>query len=55
LLTCEECGCISEQGRSWIAQIAEGPEGGDDREVVTYCPPCAWREFDVEPRTLTYT
>jgi hypothetical protein len=45
-LTCEECRCISGRGRGWIAQVAEDPEDGDDRFVVTYCLPCAWREFD---------
>jgi hypothetical protein len=50
---CEECGCVTEDARDWIALLAEEEPGGDSC-VVVYCPVCAEREFDRAPR-LTYT
>jgi hypothetical protein len=38
-LRCEECGCLSEEARDWIAHIVEDDEEPDaDAYVVTYCP-----------------
>lgn len=48
LLICEECGCFSKTGRGWVAGVVEALEDEDaDPQVVTYCPPCAEREFEV--------
>jgi hypothetical protein len=47
---CEECHCISDDGRDWIAMLT-----GDDEEpessVVLYCPDCAEREFERQARS----
>lgn len=52
MLCCEECRCVSDDARDWIAKVVEG----DDEEpiaapyVITYCPTCAEREFGRTPR-----
>ena len=48
-LRCQECDCISEVGRGWLAYIAEDPEDAEGPAVVIYCPPCAARELDAQP------
>ena len=51
-LRCEECGCLSEEARDWIAKIVEDDEDPDaDTYVVTYCPLCALLEFRRAPRS----
>ena len=45
MLRCEECRCVSETGKGWLAFIAEDPDGDEPPEVATYCPPCADREL----------
>ena len=52
MLSCVECKCVSDAGRGWIAQVAEGLEHDEDAEVVAYCPPCAEREFEFTPRSV---
>ena len=42
---CEECRCVSETARGWLAFIAEDPDDGEGPLVCTYCPPCADREL----------
>ena len=54
MLTCEECGCKPESGKGWFGFIAEGPEDGEGPAVCTYCPPCAARELEAEPREPHY-
>jgi MoxR-like ATPase len=37
---CEECRCISEDARDWIAKLIEDDEEPDSESfVVLYCPP----------------
>jgi hypothetical protein len=31
-LICEECGCVSPDGRGWVGQIAFDPEDREARE-----------------------
>ena len=45
MLRCEECRCVSETGKGWLAFIAEDPDDGEGPLVCTYCPPCAEREL----------
>jgi hypothetical protein len=54
MLTCVECGCVSEHGRAWFGLIVEDPEDGEGPVVATYCPPCAERELDAAPRLPGY-
>jgi hypothetical protein len=54
MLLCEECGCKSETGRGWLGYIAHDPEDGEDPVVCTYCPPCAERHLDANPRVPQY-
>jgi len=54
MLLCEECGCESETGRGWLGYIAHDPEDGEDPAVCTYCPPCAERHLDANPRINEY-
>jgi hypothetical protein len=52
LLHCEECGCVSEDALGWIATVIDDEEQlAVDPYVVSYCPPCAEREFERAPRT----
>jgi hypothetical protein len=48
-LFCEECGCVSGDGRGWIGQIAFDPEDGLPPNVVVFCLPCAASEFGYRP------
>ena len=50
VLRCEECWCESEAAPGWIAMLAHDPEEDLEPTVVTYCPPCAAREFGFESR-----
>ena len=52
VLRCEECGCVTEDARGWIAQLIMGDEEEPDLEpcVVAYCPACAEREFSFRTR-----
>jgi hypothetical protein len=45
MLRCEECGCLSETAKGWLAFIAEDPEDGEGPEIALYCLPCADREM----------
>jgi hypothetical protein len=45
VLRCEECSCVSETAKRWLAFIAEDPDDGEGPQVATYCPPCADREL----------
>ena len=45
MLRCEECSCVSEAAKGWLAFIAEDPDDDEPPEVATYCPPCADREL----------
>jgi hypothetical protein len=50
VLYCEECGCCSELGKGWIANVAYDPDDSDDPPcVAVYCPPCAARYFGYRP------
>ena len=57
VLRCVECGCISRAARGWVAYLAADPEDpGDPGAVVVYCPPCGFREFEVQAQVAaTYT
>ena len=46
---------MSESGSGWFASIVEQPERGDGPIVVSYCPPCAERELQAQPREHEYT
>jgi hypothetical protein len=49
---CEERRCISEDARDWIAKlIDDDEEPGYESFVVLYCPDCAEREFQRQPRS----
>lgn len=54
VLRCEECKCYSETGRGWFGFIAEDPDDDEGPVVATYCPPCAQRELDAQPRQRAY-
>jgi hypothetical protein len=54
MLCCEECGCLSQTGRGWHGYIAVDPEEQEPPVVITFCPPCAKREFDAKPREREY-
>jgi hypothetical protein len=50
VLYCEECGCRSERGKGWVANVAYDPDDSDDPPcVAVYCPPCAARYFGYRP------
>jgi hypothetical protein len=52
VLHCEECQCVSEDARDWIAHLAEDEEEPEiEPYVVLYCPACAEREFQRQPRS----
>ncbi len=36
MLVCEECRCVSETARGWLAFIAEDPDDSEGPEVATY-------------------
>jgi hypothetical protein len=49
---CEERRCISEDARDWIAKLIDDDEEPDyESFVVLYCPACAEREFQRQPRS----
>ena len=52
VLRCEECWCESETAPGWIAMLAYDPDEDLQPFVVTYCPPCAAREFGFESRVI---
>jgi hypothetical protein len=56
LLTCEECGCPSDDdARGWVAFLAED-DGLEPTSVATVCPVCAAEEFGYRPeRADEYT
>ena len=45
MLTCDECGCRSRDGRSWRAYLEHADDPGHGPQLTTYCPPCAAREY----------
>jgi hypothetical protein len=56
VLECEECAVISETAEGWAAFVVSDEEERavelnaaesyiEQRQVVTYCPECAKREF----------
>lgn len=46
VLRCAECGCVSREGRGWIALLGVDFEDPDETPMVgTFCPVCAAREF----------
>ncbi|HEX5800221.1 MAG TPA: hypothetical protein VFY02_08950 [Gaiellaceae bacterium] len=45
MLTCDECGCRSRDGRSWRAYLEHPDDPEYGQQVATYCPPCAAREY----------
>jgi hypothetical protein len=52
LVRCEECRCISEDARDWIAKLIDDDEEPEyESFVVLYCPACAKREFQRQPRS----
>ena len=51
LLRCEECGCISSDGRGWVGMSAFDPDDNEPPSVVMYCPPRAAGEFDYRTST----
>ena len=54
MMRCEECWCVSESGAGWFGYISEDPEQGERPLVATYCPPCAARRFEAQPREREY-
>jgi hypothetical protein len=51
-MCCEECGCVSEDARDWIAHLVEDEEEPDaEPYVVAYCPTCAERELGRQARS----
>ena len=47
-MRCAECGCVDELAPGWIALLGRDPDDDDAaREVISFCPVCAWREFDL--------
>lgn len=40
-LRCEECGLSDDGRRGWTMHL----DGGDELELVTFCPECDEREF----------
>jgi hypothetical protein len=38
VLRCEECSCVSETGKGWLAFIAEDTDDGEGPKVATYRP-----------------
>lgn len=50
MLTCEECGCLSETAKGWYGYIVEDLEDGEGPVVALYCPPCAVDELGARPR-----
>ena len=53
MLRCEECGCRSDTAKGWLVFLAEDPDGEEETEVGTYCPPCAERELDARRASAT--
>ena len=52
VVRCQECDCVSEDAREWIAKIVEDDEEPEtEHYVVLYCPACAEREFYRRPRS----
>jgi hypothetical protein len=52
LVRCEECRCISEDARDWIAKLIDDEqEPGSESFVVLYCPDCAEWEFERQARS----
>jgi hypothetical protein len=52
MLTCEECGCRSREGKGWLAFLAPEPDG--PTEVAIFCPPCAAREYGLPEAPCDY-
>jgi hypothetical protein len=49
---CEQCGCTSEDARDWIAKLIDDEDEPEyESFVVLYCPACAEREFERQPRS----
>ena len=57
MLECQECGCVTEDGKGWVSLIVDDSDEPDFEEyVVSYCPLCADREFAyVAVRGFPYT
>jgi hypothetical protein len=45
VLRCVECGCVSREGRGWVALLAVDFDAGAAPMVGVFCPVCAAREF----------
>jgi hypothetical protein len=55
-LRCTECECVSDMAPGWVALTAEPADDGEPGTLlVYYCPPCAARVLEYEPRTRGYT
>jgi hypothetical protein len=50
-----ECDCVSDTGPGWVALIAKDPDDEEPSTVVSFCPPCAARVLEYEPRSRGYT
>jgi hypothetical protein len=44
LLRCQECQCVTEDARDWIALLVDDEEESE-ASVVAYCPVCPAREL----------
>ena len=55
VLSCIECGCMSETAPGWVAVVVDDPDGVEPSAVATYCPPCAARVLEYAPRGGVYT
>jgi hypothetical protein len=44
MLTCEECGCCSDDAKGWLGLLVQDPEEELWPQVALYCPPCGARE-----------
>jgi hypothetical protein len=53
MVGCEECGCVaSDPDEGWVWYLIDDDEEEADRDwfFVSYCPACAFREFNVISR-----
>ena len=55
VLSCIECGCVSETAPGWVAVVVRDLDGVEHDAIATYCPPCAARVLEYAPRGGVYT
>ena len=53
-MQCAECECVSDDAPGWVAFSMRGiDEDSDELEIVSFCPPCASREFRIARTAAT--